>query len=210
MSLRTITVAASILFGVHASASASIVTQWNFNQYATSGALNAPLASIGSGSASGVDLSGSLPLTGSISNIGSGNQSSDPVQPGTAWNSTNYAAQGTKNGMTGVQFNASTAGVTDGLVISFDVRGSNTASRFIRLLYSTDGTTFTSAGLANGGLHEITGGQVFNNGVTFDLTSIVAARNNNAFAFRIVTAFAPGTNQYKAITYISANIYNQL
>lgn len=178
---------------------AVIITQWDFNQFPASGALPNPAPSLGTGTAGGVNLSGATPLTGSASDLGGGNVSSDPTQPGTAWNSTGYAPQGTENNNRGVQFNVSTLGYTDAIGISFDVRGSNTASRYIRLMYSLDGTTFTSAGLDNDGVYEIVGGPVFNNGITFSLANIAGASNNANFAFRIVATFAPNTNAYAAV-----------
>lgn len=192
-------IASVIALAAIGSASADIITQWDFNQYATSGALNNPDPSIGSGTASSLNLTGATPTTGSTSVV-SGTQSSDPFQPGTAWNSTGYAAQGQNNNNTGLQFNVSTLGYQSGISVSFDVRASATASRYIRLLYSTDGVTFGFAGLANDGVYEITGGgsTVWNNGISFDLSSIAGVENNANFAIRIVTTFGP-TGAYVAV-----------
>jgi len=184
---------------MHAASDPSVLAQWDFNQYAASGSLTNPVASTGIGSASGIGLGGSIPLTGSISNLGGGNLSSDPNQAGAAWNTTNYATQGQRSGQTGIQFLVSTLGVDTGPTISFDVRGSITASRFIQLLYTLDGTSFAAANVPNGGIYEIQGGAVFNNRVSFDLSGIAGAGNNANFGFRIVSVFAPGTNQYSAI-----------
>ena len=71
----------------------------------------------------------------------SGNGSTDPVQPGTAWNTASYPAQGTANRTAGVKFAVNTTGYTN-LSVSWDTQNSASANRYARLQYTTDGTTF--------------------------------------------------------------------
>ena len=166
-------------------AQAQIITQWNFN----SGAPNAtsPAPSIGSGKAS---LAG-----GTVAVFASGSGSSDPAPVSNlAWNTSNYPAQGTKSGQAGVRFDVSTVGFFGPLFVSFDQFNSNTASRFSKLEYTTDGTTFIEhtspivTSVAN----------TWFNKRTFDFSGISAAFDNPNFGFRIVTIFEPTTSSYAA------------
>ncbi|MCX7993652.1 MAG: hypothetical protein N2651_08285, partial [Fimbriimonadales bacterium] len=90
------------------------------------------------------------------------------------------------------------------IVIKFDVRWSNTASKFLAVEYTTDGgnnwtrvrTLEARRGdrwhgdpVANDGYGEI---------VQIDLSSDANVNNNGQFAFRVVTIFDPATGQYTA------------
>lgn len=167
------------------------LTQWDFNGSSTAtvpGGTASPTPSIGAGTAS---LFGGVSATFASGTANGG--STDPVDTtpsNYAWNTTGYAPQGTENGGRGVQFNVSTEG-WDKIVVSWDQRHSNTSSRFVQFLYTTDGLNFTNAGLDNGGLFEGTAGDTWFNGRTVDLTSIAGVANNANFAFRVVAAFGP-------------------
>jgi len=191
----------ALALGAGAEAGVTVITQWDFNGTSAAtvpGGTSSPTPSTGAGTAS---LFGGT--TGAFNSGTSDGGSSDPVittPTNYAWGTANYAPQGTQDNGRGVQFNVSTLGVTDGINISFDVRGSGTASKFIRLMYSLDGTNFSSTGLGNDGVYEIMNGTAFNNGIAFNLSGIAGASNNANFAFRIVATFAPGTSAYAPVS----------
>ena len=177
----------------------STITQWNFNGASSTtipGGTSAPTASTGTGTAS---LIGGATAT-FASGAASGG-SSDPVTtspPNFAWNTSTYPAQSVGSGTAGAQFAVSTAG-HENISIRWDMRFSNTSNRFIQLLYSIDGTSFSSAGLANNGVFEnVSGGDVWSNGISFDLSSIAGISDNAAFSFRIVSIFSPTSGAYVA------------
>ncbi len=181
-----VAVAASAAFaGV---ASASVITQWDFNDAVeSSGGTLTP--STGAGTASLVGAN-----TGTF---GSGVGSSDTAGAtfNDSWLTTTYAAQGTGSNSRGVRFDVSTVGYNN-ISFCFDQRNSNTASRYWLVEYSLDGSSFSSAGLAGGGVYAVTVGGVFVNGFNFDMSTIVGADNNASFAVRITAIFAPGTSAY--------------
>lgn len=188
--MKKITLIASATL-VAACAQAQVLTQWNFNGASSttvSGGNNSPDASIGFGTAS---LLGGV--TGSFASGIVDGGSTDPVTTvpeNFAWNVTNYASQGTESGLRGVQFNVSTVGYQN-VSISFDVRKSTSSSRYQEVLYTLDGTNFTSLGLVDGNA-----GNTWFNSNTFDLASITGANDNANFGFKIVTVFAPGGSTY--------------
>jgi hypothetical protein len=112
-----------------------------------------------------------------------------------SWSATTFAAQGTGSGTRGVRFDVSTVGY-DSITVNFDQRNSNTASRYWQIEYSTDGTNFSTAGLAGSGVYTVSPGATWVNVISFDLSSIAGANNNALFAIRMTAIFAPGGNQY--------------
>jgi hypothetical protein len=71
-----------------------------------------------------------------------------------------------------------------GVIISYDLRHSNTSSAHEQFQYSLDGTNFIDFALFEGNA----GDTWFNNRLV-DLSSVSGADNNADFAFRIVAAF---------------------
>ena len=184
---------AALLVTGHAQAqTAEVVTQWNFNSVPadTSTSSGSSVASVGAGTA--------LVIGGVTVGFGSGSAnggSSDPTTiDDTGWQTTTYAAQSTGNKTRGVQFQVSTVGYQD-VVVSYDLRHSNTSSRYELFQYSLNGTTFTDLATFDGNA-----GDTWFNGRTVDLSSIAGADNNANFAFRVVSTFAPGTSTYSAST----------
>ncbi len=181
-------------------ASAAVVTQWNFNS-ATNDANTATgttLPFVGSGTAS---LVGGVTSPG-FNAAGTGTtaplNSSDPNNTDdSGWQTTNYPVQGAGNKSAGVQFAVDTTNYED-IIITFDVRHSNTSANTLRLQYSTDGGlnftdanqfTFTPAPTG-------TGDSWYNRSA--DLSAIAGVENNANFVFRVVTEFAPGSSGYLA------------
>lgn len=199
--MKTSTVLSLVVAGgaMASAASADIITQWNFNTPPPGDANVATgtlVPSIGSGAAS--------PLGGISTSFASGDAnggSTDPqVGDDSGWQTTSYPAQGTGSGTAGVRFDVSTAGFFS-VSVTFDIRHSNTSSRFVRFEYSADGVTFTP-----GPVFEATsGGDTWYNLRTIDLSFDPAVENNPDFAFRIVTVFDPGNpGSYAAATAASA------
>ena len=193
--------AGALALAVAACVHADIITQWNFNGLSSAtvpGGTSNPIPWIGAGTA---QLIGGV--TASFASGVSNGGSSDPnttSPPNYAWNTTSYGAQASGSGERGVQFQVGTLGLYD-IGVSFDVRHSNTSSRFVQFQYSLDGTSFSSNDLANDGIFEASlGGDTWYNLRSVNLAGISGASNNANFAFRIVAIFAPGTSGYVAST----------
>lgn len=173
---------------VHADVQADIITQWNFNSNPadTSTGTGSTLPSVGAGVADALGVN-TLFASGS-SNGGS----SDPATTdNSGWQTTGYAAQGTGDKSTGVQFAVSTVGF-DSVFVSYDLRHSNTSARHEMFQYSLDGLSFVDFMGFDGNA----GDTWFNR--TVDLSGIAGVADNDSFAFRIVSTFAPGTQAYAA------------
>lgn len=191
---------AALPFGICALAAAagdtraSAVAQWDFNGGSTTtvpGGTASPAPAAGAGTAS---LVGGATATFASGAANGG--SSDPVTtspPNYAWNTAGYPAQGTNSGTAGVRFDVSTVGVAPGeLYVQFDVRPSNTASRFLRVDYTTDGSTFTPA--PNGVFEATAGGEAWHRLRQVDLGADPLVFNNASFGFRLVTVFDPAAS----------------
>jgi MYXO-CTERM domain-containing protein len=186
-------IASGIALAMAATASADVITQWNFNGSSATtvpGGASSPTASTGSGTAS---LVGGVTAAASFGSGASNGGSSDPAgsaPPNYAWQTTTYGAATAPNYSAGVQFNVSTVGYFGGIVISYDLRHSNTSSRWEQFQYSLDGINFVNFGAAFDG----NAGDTWFNNRTIDLSSVAGAANNANFAFRIVAAYgASGT-----------------
>ena len=169
-------------------ANAADITQWNFNSVPAD-------ASTSTGSLVASEGLGSLSTLGSVTQTfasGSSNGgSTDPVTiDDTGLSTLTYAAQGTNNKLSGVQFNVSTLGFED-IAVAYDLRHSNSSSRYEQFQYSLDGTNFIDLVLFEGNA-----GDTWFNQRTVDLSAIAGADNNASFAFRVVSAFAPSTSTY--------------
>ena len=193
--LTILALAGAITTGAQAQ---SIITQWNF-QTVSEGLTNGTATpNIGSGT---VSLIGGT--TGGTFNSGSG--SSDPVQSGFGYQTTTYPAQSAASGTAGVRFDLSTAGFAaptyDGILLSFDLRTSNTSSRWFRLDYTVDGGANWNLGTATIlGDPAASAGDTFHNANSL-LVSDLAALDNPDFGFRVVSVFSPD-----AFAQVSGNI----
>lgn len=170
-----------------ASAQITTITEWNF-QIVSEGVTNGTSTpSIGTGTVTTI---------GGVSNPGfnSGSGSTDPLQPGFGYQTDSYPAQGAGGGTAGVRFDLSTAGFTtddyDGVRITFDLRLSNTSSRWFRLDYTVDGGSSWVLGTATRlGASANAGDTWFNDNqvIIGDLTAL----DNADFGFRVVSVFSP-------------------
>ncbi|MBC8108503.1 MAG: PEP-CTERM sorting domain-containing protein [Anaerolineae bacterium] len=179
-----------------ASANAAIVTQWNFNSTVPDAATGTGVTtpSIGSGTASAI---GGVNGTA----FGSGDSNGGSTDPATGddsgWQTTTYPASGVGSGTGGTQYTVNTTGQTD-ISVSYDLRHSNTSSRFEQFQYSIDGTNFITTGLPDNGVFAGATGDTWFNNRFIDLSAIDSVENNANFAFRIVSIFDPAGTNYVA------------
>lgn len=177
----------------HSVVVADIVTQWNFNGASATtvpGGALAPTASLGAGTASLIGGTTASFASG-IANGGS----SDPVTTSPnnfGWNTTTYPGLGGANKTAGAQFLVSTVGF-ENITVSYDLRHSNTSSRFEQLQYTLDGTTWIDSTLFDG-----PAGDTWFNGRSATLTSITGANENPSFGIRVVAAYDPNGSNFAA------------
>lgn len=105
-----------------------------------------------------------------------------------------YAASGAENKLRGVQFNVSIVGYQN-IIVEWDQRFSNSASRNAQFKYSTNGTNPNSF-VDFGSLLTANAGDTWFNNKTVDLSSITEVNDNPNFAFRIVSAFDASIGDY--------------
>ena len=86
------------------------------------------------------------------------------------------------------------------ITIGYDLRHSNTSSRYEALQYSLDGVNFTTAAFFSGAA-----GDTWFNGRTADLSAIPGANNNPLFAFRVVAAFESTATGAGAAAYAASS-----
>ncbi len=160
----------------------TVVARWDFNDTNNPAA---PAPALGQGSAAR--------LGGLTATFAGGTGSSDPATAADeAWNLSGFPAQGEGPRTAGVQFAASTAGF-ENVNLRFDWRASNTGSRQLVVLYSTEGADFLEA--TN---FTLAAGSTFKNGFTVDLSAFPDVRDNPNFAFQFVSDFADGSQYLPA------------
>ena len=187
-----------LLFGL-LTAQADIVAQWNFNSIPpdslpTTGTTN---PAVGGGTAT---LIGGV--TGGFSNGSTNDPASSTDDSG--WQTSGYPAKETGNKTAGVQFNVSTIGYSN-IVVRWDHRVTSTASKYYRLQYSTNGSSFLDYGtpvIMQAGLSTPSS---YYEAQTNSLGTIHSVNNNPSFAFRIVSEFeqsaiGSGTNDYVTVS----------
>jgi len=173
------------LLALTATARADIVAQWNFNGTFDT---NSPLPTAGSGTAS---------LVGGTRGASASGSPNDPASPNTAWNTSGYAAQGTGNKSAGVKFAVNTTGYTN-ISVSWDTQDSNTGSKYTRLQYTIDGTTFIDATVNTNTAGSFTT-------KTNSFVDVPGVENNPNFAIRVVTEFESTAIGTANANYVAAN-----
>jgi hypothetical protein len=134
------------------------------------------------------------------------NNPTHPNPPNWGLQTTGYPAQGQDSGLAGIVVSVPTTGYQN-IVVKFDVRWSNTASKFLAVEYTTDGgANWTRARVLEArrgdrwhGDTDANGG--YNSLVELDLSGDANVNNNAQFAFRVVTIFDPNTGQYTAANF---------
>jgi hypothetical protein len=130
------------------------------------------------------------------------NNQNHPNPPNWALQTTNYPAQGQNPGQAGIVVSVPTTGYKD-IVVKFDVRWSNTSSKFLAVEYTTDGglnwaRVRTLEARRGDRWHSEPDPNGYGELVQIDLSSDASVNNNAQFAFRVVTIFDPATEQYTA------------
>jgi Lamin Tail Domain/Immunoglobulin I-set domain len=120
----------------------------------------------------------------------SGGSFSDPAQADAplvnmAIGSSDYPSSGTGNKTTGLQFDVSTAGYKN-ILLTWSQSNSATASKYVRLQYSTDSFFTTSFDQDVIPMDATNGSFVF---FKSDLSGIPGVNDNAAFSFRLVSEF---------------------
>lgn len=115
------------------------------------------------------------------------------------YNTTTYPTQGTASGTAGLMINLPTTNLR-AYTFSWAQRHSNTASRWVQLQYTINGTdwhNYTGTGTDTLGLYRAPNGDTWYQR-TADFSGILKASDNANFAVRIVSVFEPGTSNYVA------------
>ena len=191
MNARMLLCAIAVPASLTAAASAQIA-QWNFNSNPSDAntATGITTPNIGAGTLSNIG--------GTTTTFASGDASggsSDPASgDDSGWNLTTFPAQGLGSGTAGIQALASTAGFS-GISVSWDLRTSNSGSRYYQFQYSLNASAAIPSYIPFGGdannVFTSGGGDFWNNNNSVDLSSIAGASNNPDFGFRIVSVFSP-------------------
>jgi hypothetical protein len=163
---------------------------WDFNDSDTTadGGVNASLSSLALVGGTTATFATGSPLDTATTNRG--------------YNTTNYPTQGQNNLTAGIVFNTPTTGYIN-VTVQFDVRWSNTSSKYLRFQYTYDGINWNNGPqlVAPGGDTWWSSQNITNpNGNTRYYVSFFGdtqADNNPNFAFRILTEFGP-SGQYEA------------
>lgn len=193
--LKIQTAAAVFLLAGLLSAKSQTLTLWNFNSLA-------PDANTGTGTLVPAVGGGTASLFGGVTGtFGSGDAnggSTDPaVGDDSGWQTTNYGNP--TNKAAGVQFNVPTTGFSN-IQISFDIRHSNTSSRYERLQFSIDGVNFVDSTSFTGAA-----GDTWFNSRTVNLTGVLGVDNNPNFAFRIVPEWESTATGAGAAAFVASN-----
>lgn len=145
--------------------------------------------------------SGTFTIIGGVLDNTSGTPAVMPAgnpSTGKAYSIKTFPAAATASGTAGYQFALSTVGFADPINVTFDPRGSNTASRFQQYEYSTDGTTWNFFGNNGGALTN-----AFTATPMVTLTLPNGCGNNANFKFRIVSIFDPASSDYSPVGYLN-------
>ncbi len=149
---------------------------WNFNNPLFN--LNNPAPYQGIGTASATNVATFLQPT---------TDANDTMNPNTAWGTDNYPAATVSNKQAGVQFNASTLGAKN-ITVSYDVRGSGTASRYHRLQFTTNGTAWIDYPASSSVVASGTSASIYTS-FNYNLTGFPGVANNTNFGLRMMTEF---------------------
>jgi endonuclease/exonuclease/phosphatase family metal-dependent hydrolase len=190
--MRRICLGLGILLIAWVGARAEVITLWNFNSNPPDGDLNTGTLSpaLGNGTANVVGA-----VTDSFT---ASNGSSDLVADNSNWRIAGWPPQGTGNKAHGIQFAASTVGCKR-IRIGFDLRNSNTASRYTRFQYSTNGTQFVDYAVIT------MPAETWVNEQVISLEGIPGVENNPAFAFRFVIEFESTATGSGPAAYATSN-----
>ena len=179
--------------------SATVIAKWDFNSYPSDGSSTTGVLTpvVGWGYANRVGAVTGTFARGASDNLLLGydkmpNVLIDPEDANnnnSGWNLANFAAQGTGSGTRGAEFLVSTAGYTD-IRVSFAMRLSNTSSRYWRLDYTLDGSTWSTKEYFDHNYCYLWGANQtpwYDHFV--DFTGVAGAADNPNFGIRILAVF---------------------
>lgn len=164
---------------------AEIIAQWTFND--TNSPASAPAPALGIGYAMAVGGISSSYVSGASADKGGTNK---------AWNSKSYPAIDAGNKSAGVEFHVSTVGY-ENITLSWYQENSSTASRYTRLQYTVDGTTYQDAEVIAVYVNSV----YTNKTASFD--GLAGVTNNPQFGFRFVTEFVSTADGTGAAEYVA-------
>ena len=174
---------------VCARAAGATLAIWDFNS-------PTPDADPATGSLQPALGSGTAALVGGVTaSFTASNGSSDPNSTDNSnWRITSWPAQDTQNKENGIRFNVPTAGYSS-IKLRWDLRTSNTASKYIRLQYTTNGTDFIDFQVITMPY------ETWLNSQTASFVGVPDVEDNPSFGVRFVTEFertaiGSGTNGY--------------
>jgi hypothetical protein len=168
----------------------TIITRWNFNSNPADASSSTGSTNPATGSGNLVSIGGVTPTFASGT---SGNGSSDPATDNTGLNLTGWPAQGTANKTAGISFTTATTGYED-IIVTFDLRHSNTGPADAQFQYCTD-VTATTPVWVDFATNAATAGDTWY-ARSYDLSAVAAIENNANAGFRVVSAFASSTTAY--------------
>jgi endonuclease/exonuclease/phosphatase family metal-dependent hydrolase len=181
-----------VLLSACLSLNAEVVTLWNFNS-------QPPDSDFNTGTLAPALGNGAAVVVGSVSeSFTASNGSSDSVADNSNWRITGWPVQGVGNKANGIRFSVSTVGFRR-IRIGFDLRNSNTASKYARLQYTTNGTDFVDHAVIS------MPAETWINEQSISLEGVPGVENNPVFGFRIVTEFQNTATGAGLGGYVTAN-----
>jgi endonuclease/exonuclease/phosphatase family metal-dependent hydrolase len=181
-----------VLLSACLSLNAEVVTLWNFNS-------QPPDSDFNTGTLAPALGNGTAVVVGSVSeSFTASNGSSDSVADNSNWRITGWPVQGVGNKANGIRFSVSTVGFRR-IRIGFDLRYSNTASKYARLQYTTNGTDFVDHAVIS------MPAETWINEQSISLEGVPGVENNPVFGFRIVTEFQNTATGAGLAGYVTAN-----
>lgn len=147
--------------------------------------------------------SGAASLVGGVTgSFTASNGSSDPNSTDNSnWRITTWPAQGTQNKQNGIRFNASTVGYRR-ITLNWDLRTSNTASKYTRLQYTTNGADFVDFQVITMPF------ETWVNSQSARFIGVPGVENNPAFGVRFVTEFESTATGAGTAGYVPCNPTN--
>lgn len=174
------------------SLSAATVSQWNFNSTAADTAFTTGNSSPSTGSGTASLLTTTASFATGVANGGS----SDPaLTDNSGWSIAGFPAATLGDLTAGAQFLVDTTGY-ESIIFTFDLRHSNSSSRYEAVQYTLNGTVWTTGVFFTGDA-----GDTWFNGRSVDLSGIAQAGNNPNFGVRVVSAFEKTTTGIGAVSY---------
>lgn len=185
---------------------ADIITLWDFNSPVNDATFTTgtQTPAIGSGTITNIGAG----LLGSFGNPPAGGQtatSDTNITDNSAYRMGTFPAQGTGNKTAGLEFFVSTVGY-EGIQVVFDQENSGSASKYWRVQYTTNGTTWVDYVVL-----ESAGSTAWIKGRVVDFGTVAGVKNNSNFGVRylsewISTALGSGADSYagNSATYSTA------